>query len=81
VQGFARNDNDPSPQPSPTRGEGVMGEFSPTRGEGIRGAQAKAFGYTWGGHICFLILFSIICRMRKEIRATEVAPTHAGKAQ
>jgi len=55
----------PSPQPSP------QGERE------NRGTQAKACGYPSVSFILHLIMSSIICRMTEEIRAIEVAPTHA----
>jgi hypothetical protein len=43
--------------------------------------QAKACDYIPFLFVPHLIMASIICRMRREIRATEVAPTHAGKVK
>ena len=69
-----RNDNGPSPPPSPQGGEGVMEEFSPTREEGSRGTQAKACGYLTVSFILYLIMSSIICRMREASNPTLIRP-------
>jgi hypothetical protein len=76
-----RNDNDPLTPTLSHQGRGGIVEIATLllamTKRNLRSGKTGTATFLFLSFIPHLILTSIICRMRKEIRATEVAPTHA----